>query len=297
MLKISKSTLTCILVGISLLCSTIGAAAQEGLSKSELVSFFKSAVYTQTVKGRELVLRWTSNRIMCVAGSATASDFDKVSLFTYAINRITNLNVRTFFRKTVQDCPNDSLIYLNFRSKADDSHQSLQDKLDFVDRIQGYSATALSSPNPLAFMKFKIGGQGTDYIFIDLPSLGPEMDMFAGNLRNELIEKSVFQMLTGVSNTEHLQKYPTSLKSPLTTLPPELSGDFVLKHKRQSPNLCLLDVMFLYSLYRPKQKENIVPMEMDYHLDYIRNKFNEIEKISREVYFRPDFNDIFPRKC
>jgi hypothetical protein len=38
-------------------------------------------------------------------------------------------------------------------------------------------------------------------------------------------------------------------------------------------------------------------MPLGYHLDFITNSFDGIKKASEDIYYDPDFQDIFPKKC
>lgn len=71
----------------------------EGQVRSQLISFFKASVYRQVVKDKSIVLRWSADRILCTYGGPSPLDLNALSNFTYAINRITNLNIRIFFQE------------------------------------------------------------------------------------------------------------------------------------------------------------------------------------------------------
>ncbi len=298
MTKDLKKLLVYTLVFISIFANSHALAAENEQARSQLLSFFKSSVYTQTVNDKNIVFRWSADRILCTYGDPSPADLDTLVKFTYAINKLTNLNIRNFFRKNVQACPGDTQIYFSFRKPGEQTSERLQDEVTFVDQRSGFDSPAtISRLTSLGYYMFKLGGGHADYIFIALPSFGEEVNLLAGGTRNELIEKSLFQMLSGIKDTSPLQKFPTSFKDPLTTLPVSLDAAFLLKANRRQQNLCLLDIMLLYSLYKPKPKQNLVPMPMDYHLDFIRSNFNEIRRASKDIFLNPDFKELFPKKC
>jgi hypothetical protein len=280
-----------------IVCAGSQAAVTENEQDGapQLISVFTRSVGARAGGAQNLVFRWPANRILCTYGDPSPADLTKLASFTYALNRLTGLNIRNFFRKSAQACPEDTLIYLSFRKQSRQFSDLVQDELNFVGhRSRSNSPRAVSRENSLAFAA---SDPNAGYVYITLPSLGETMNMFAGAARNELMEKTLFQMLTQLLDTSPLQGFPSAFRDPLDTFPQPEPDVLVRGIMHRQQNLCLLDLMLLYSLYKPKPKQNLVPMPLGYHLDFITNSFDGIKKASEDIYYDPDFQDIFPKKC
>jgi len=284
-----------VLVFLIVCVGSQAAVTENEQDGTQLISVFKRSVGARAGDAQNLIFRWPANRILCIFGDPSPADLNKLGSFTYALNRLTGLNIRNFFRKSVQTCPEDTLIYLSFRSQSRQFSDRVQEELNFVGhRSRSNSPRAVSRENPFAFATSDVNAR---YIYITLPSLGETMNMFAGAARNELMEKTLFQMLTVLPDTSPLQRFPSAFRDPLDTFPQPEPDALVRGIIHRQQNLCLLDLMLLYSLYRPKPNQNLVPMPLSYHLDFITNSFDGIKKASEDIYYDPDFQDIFPKKC
>ena len=259
---------------------------------SDFIDFVRLSSRVEKSGEREFIWSWPKVIPSCVFGDYNQADKSLVDVNVRFVSEVTNINFINLFKKTVRDCPQDTLLYLRFHSKGSHATQLILDDVEAVDGQKGRGDSAVHrSVSDLGGIFYSFGGNLPPYIFLSIINSGETPFLGSNEVAEELLQKSLFLSITGVPDQLRLGKFPSFLHDPVSSITDKPRG--ILETTKRRTNLCLFDVMLLRTLYNYSDSQ----YNLSGLLKVVKNNYTAIESFSKEIYFKSSYSRIFPKKC
>ncbi|WP_152027233.1 hypothetical protein [Brucella pituitosa] len=258
----------------------------------EFVKFVELSSRIEKSDDKEFVWTWPKKFKSCVFGDYNQKDKSSFENDVNLISEIADINITNVYRGGVQECPDDTLLYFRFHSKGVNTKQLILDDIHSVDENKGrISSTSTSSLSDMGGIFYSYGGDLSPYIFISAINSGETLFLGQNEVAEELLQKSLFLVITAIPDQLKLREFPSFLHDPVSSITDERNAIFDIGKRRT--NMCLFDVMLLRAQYQHSD----TAQSLSQLLDNTRKNYTTIKKFSEEIYYNSLYRNTLPKKC
>ncbi len=265
---------------------------------SRYIEFFQSVVKKQTINDESRIWRWPSTIETCIYGEYNSSDKFRLESNIELIEDLTSLRFTTNLVQDIDRCPAESLLFIRFNSENEADRKLIFDDIKYINELTGRSyIQSFSSISIFANGNYGIGGEMPSYMYMSTRNSIGLNDTTDRDALNELIQKPLFQILTGIDNVNNQKGGNTFLRDSLKSFVFPLShGKLNFMDRSRRTNLCFDDAMLLRTLYDGSVLSN-PNAEIGSFIKYISDNYDKLSNDVSIIISKDKYKKFLSRKC
>ncbi|MCV9909975.1 hypothetical protein OIV19_20460 [Brucella sp. HL-2] len=288
-----------VMVGLPVEEASSDSLAYGADGAGRFIDFFQSVVKKQTINHESRVWRWPATIETCIYGEYNSLDKIRLESNIELIEDLTSLRFTNTLVQDIDRCPTQSLLFIRFNSENEAARRIIFDDIKYLNDITGRSyIQSFSSISSFANGNYGIGGKISSYMYMSTRNSIGLNYITDRDALNELMQKPLFQILTGIDNVDNQNGESTFLRDDLKTFAFPLShGKLNFMDRSRRTNLCFDDAMLLRALYDEESVLSNPKAEISSFIKYISENYTKLSSDVSVIMSKDKYKSILSRKC